>query len=211
MSIQLTFEETRVIGAMVEKEKTTPDQYPLSVNALMNACNQKSNREPVVSFDEMQVQAVLDGLRDKRLVMEESGHGSRVVKYKHRFANTEFGELQLNEQELAIITVMFLRGPQTPGELRSRTNRLCSFKDVNEVEHTLQQLISRDDGPFVVKLPREAGKRESRYAHLFCGEVDMSAMSPSSSDADVSVQTDRLQALEERVAELERRLAELEA
>ena len=224
MMIQLTFEETRVIGAMVEKEKTTPDQYPLSVNALMNACNQKSNREPVVSLDESQVQTVLDALREKRLVMEEGGYGSRVPKYKHRFANTEFGELKLSDQELAVITVMFLRGPQTPGELRSRTNRLCVFKDVHEVEQLLEQLIERDDGPFVLKLPREPGKRESRYAHLFSGELDVESMPASVVQASGAVsstvsgalsgitgQGDSLQALEERVTELEQRLAELEA
>lgn len=212
MITQLSFEETRVVGVMVEKEKTTPEQYPLSLNALMNGCNQKSNREPVVNFDESQVQAVLDGLREKRLVMEEGGYGSRVPKYKHRFANTEFGELKLNEQELAVVIVMFLRGPQTPGELRTRTNRLCTFKDVHEVEELLEHMINRDDGPFVVKLPREPGKRENRYAHLFSGEPDLTSIPVVPAAAATSgVQKDRLQALEERVEELEQRLAQLEA
>lgn len=211
MITQLSFEETRVIAVMVEKEKTTPDQYPLSLNALMNGCNQKSNREPVVDFDEPQVQTVLDGLREKRLVMEEGGYGSRVPKYKHRFANTEFGELKLNDQELAVITVMFLRGPQTPGELRTRTNRLCTFKDVHEVEQLLEQLISRDDGPFVAKLPREPGKRENRYVHLFSGEPDLASMPVTVAAGTGGAQKDRLLALEERVGELEQRLAQLEA
>ncbi|MDH5216969.1 MAG: DUF480 domain-containing protein [Gammaproteobacteria bacterium] len=211
MITQLSFEETRVIGVMVEKEKTTPDQYPLSLNALMNGCNQKSNREPVVNFDESRVQAVLDGLREKRLVMEEGGYGSRVPKYKHRFANTEFGELKLNEQELAVIAVMFLRGPQTPGELRTRTNRLCTFKDVQEVEVLLEQLINRDDGPFVVKLPREPGKRESRYAHLFSGEPDLASMPVAVASGTGGAQKDRVLALEERIEALEQRLAQLEA
>jgi uncharacterized protein YceH (UPF0502 family) len=211
--IQLSFEETRVIGALIEKEKTTPEQYPLSLNALTNACNQKSNREPVVTFEESQVQSTLDSLRSKRLVMEESGYGSRVPKFKHRFANTEFGELQFTEQELAVITVMFLRGPQTPGELRSRTNRLCSFQDVHEVEKVLDQLAIRDDGPFVLKLPREPGKRESRYAHLFSGEVDLAQIpAPTESvSGSSSTGSGRLDELEQRVAQLERRLTELES
>ena len=203
----LSFEEARVIGVLIEKEKTTPDVYPMSLNGLTTACNQKSNREPVVNFSETQVQQILDGLIARRLVLEESGRGSRVIKYKHRFANTEFGELKLNEQELAIIAVMFLRGPQTPGELRSRTNRLCSFSDVHETEQVLKQLMSRDDGPFVAMLPREPGKRENRYAHLFSGELDMSKFVAGNNNSESSGQVDRLQALEERVAILERRLA----
>ena len=207
---QLSFEETRVIGALIEKEITTSDQYPLSLNALTNACNQKSNREPVVNFDESQVQQILDGLHKKRLIMEQTGYGSRVPKYKHRFANTEFSELQLSDQELAIITVMLLRGPQTPGELRSRTNRLCSFNDVHEVERVLETLANRSDGPYVVKLPREAGKRESRFAHLFSGDVDVTPSTVADKEPQRVTDNERINMLEARIEALEQRLAALE-
>ncbi len=166
MDMDLSLIETRVIGCLLEKEITTPEQYPLSLNALTNACNQKSNREPVLNLDETEVQEALDNLRSMRLISEE--RGSRVVKIKHRFCNTEFGSLQVTEQEKAIICVLFLRGAQTPGEIRSRTGRLTKFTDVKSVEIILQQMADRN---MLVQLPREAGKRESRCAHLFSGEV----------------------------------------
>ncbi|MDH5547765.1 MAG: DUF480 domain-containing protein [Gammaproteobacteria bacterium] len=206
----LSFEEARVIGVLIEKEKTTPDVYPMSLNGLTTACNQKSNREPVVNFSETQVQQILDGLIARRLVLEESGRGSRVIKYKHRFANSEFGELRLSDQELGILTVMFLRGPQTPGELRSRTNRLCTFSDVSQVEQVLNQLIRRDDGPFVMRMEREPGRRESRYAHLFSGDkIAPSKNTYASVDHEMNLE-ERVFALEQRLAELEDRLAALE-
>lgn len=166
MDISLSLNETRVIGCLLEKESTTPDQYPLSLNALTNACNQKSNREPVLSLAESEVRGILDALLKERLVSEDTG--ARVSKYRHRFCNTEFGNLQLTDQERGIVCILFLRGAQTPGELRSRTSRLAEFADVREVEAVLQQMMARG---LVVQLPREAGKRESRYAHLFSGEV----------------------------------------
>lgn len=162
--------EIRVIGCLIEKAVTTPDQYPLSLNSLTLACNQKSNREPVLELLEAQVQATLEDLAKKHLVSQVSAMGSRVVKYQHRFCNTQFSELQLKEQELAIMCVLFLRGWQTPGELRTRTARLCEFDDVLQVEKVLHQLLIRGE-PLVAKLPREPGKRESRYAHLFSGEI----------------------------------------
>jgi uncharacterized protein YceH (UPF0502 family) len=170
MNIELSPVEARVIGCLIEKEITTPDQYPLSVNALMNACNQKTNRDPVMELSEGAVQTALDGLLKKYLVSDKSaGYGGRVTKYKHRFCNTEFGSLKFSKQELGIICVLLLRGPQTPGELRSRTNRLCEFADTDEVETALQALMSREDGPFVARLSRAPGARESRYTHLFSG------------------------------------------
>lgn len=172
MDIELTEDEARVIGCLLEKELTTPDQYPLSLNGLMTACNQKSSREPVMSMSESEVQTVVDGLLKCHLMAEASG--SRVTKYKHRFCNTEFGALKLNPPSLAVLIVMLLRGPQMPGELRSRTNRLYQFTDVNEVERILEALIARDE-PLVVKLPREAGRRDNHYGHLFCGEIVRSA------------------------------------
>ncbi len=171
MRIQLTDLEARVIGVLIEKSITTPDQYPLSLNALRNGCNQKSNREPVLDLAEAEVQSVLDGLAKKHLVMEKSGFGSRVPKFQHRFCNSEFGSLKFTDQELALVCVLLLRGPQTAGELRSRTHRMCSFSDAAEVESTLKVLGQREDGPFVTLLAREPGKREPRYAQLFCGPV----------------------------------------
>lgn len=172
MNIEFTPNEARVIGCLIEKEVTTPDQYPLSLNALTNACNQKTNRDPVLELSEAEVQQAVDSLMKKYMVSDKSaGYGGRVTKYKHRFCNTEFGSLKFNKQELGVICVMLLRGPQTPGELRSRTNRLCEFADAQAVEDTLRNLISREDGPFIARLPRAPGARESRYAHLFSGEV----------------------------------------
>lgn len=219
MDMDLTLNQSRVIGCLIEKAITTPDQYPLSLNALTLACNQKSNREPVMALSENAVQDLIEQLAGKRLVSEESGFGSRVVKYKHRFCNTEFGELQLHSQELAIITVMLLRGPQTPGELRSRTNRLCRFTDVHEVEKVLQQLSERSDGPFVAQLPREPGKRESRYCHLFSGEVEdaVSFTAGNRSEhgnretevAQVAAENERLERLELEVADLRQQVVTL--
>ncbi len=134
MNPELTLHETRVIGCLIEKEITTPEQYPLSLNALTNACNQKSNRDPVLDLDEATVQQLVDQLTKKRLVSEQSGYGNRVPKFQHLFCNTNFGTLKFSPQELAIVCELFLRGPQTPGELRSRASRLCRFGDVTEVE-----------------------------------------------------------------------------
>ena len=173
MNINLTLNETRIIGSLIEKEITTPDQYPLSLNALTNACNQKSNRDPVLKLEQSTVQEILDQLNKKYFVSGKTGYGSRVEKYKHRFCNVGFGALEFTQQEQGIICVMFLRGPQTPGELRTHTQRLCQFDDMQEVEATLEALMQRNDGPYVVKLPREPGKRESRYAHCFSGEVEI--------------------------------------
>jgi len=171
VKIELDFNETRVLGVMFEKESTTPDQYPLSLNALMLGCNQKSNRDPVVAFDESEVQAIVDALVKKHFIIESTGAGSRVPKYQHRFANTEFSALQLSKQELALLCVLFLRGAQTPGELRTRTARLAGFADVQEVEMALLVLMTHSDQAFVAKLPREPGRRESRFMHLLSEEA----------------------------------------
>jgi len=171
MNILLNASEARVIGCLIEKALTTPDQYPLSINALTNACNQKSNRDPLFNLQERDVQATVDGLLAKHLVLERSGFGSRVPKYQHRFCNTGFGTLEFNPLETAILCELLLRGPQTPGELRGRVGRMADNADVNLVETALEQLSQRDDGPFVVRLAREPGRRDSRYAHLFSGPV----------------------------------------
>ncbi|MDB6086842.1 MAG: hypothetical protein JWN43_4723 [Gammaproteobacteria bacterium] len=212
MNIEFSATEARVIGCLIEKEITTPDQYPLSLNALTNACNQKTNRDPVLELTEATVQQTVDVLMRKHMVSDKSaGYGGRVTKYKHRFCNTEFGSLKFSKQELGIICVLLLRGPQTPGELRSRTNRLCDFADSAEVESALQGLMQREDGPFIARLPRAAGARESRYAHLFSGNiesvaepVDPDPVAPGTS----STLSQRLALLEEKVADMQ---LELEA
>jgi uncharacterized protein YceH (UPF0502 family) len=178
MKIELTPVEARVIGCLIEKAITTPDQYPLSLNALVNACNQKSNRDPLLDLDERTVQATVDGLAKKHFVMEKSGFGSRVPKYQHRFCNTEFGTLKLDPLELATICELLLRGPQTPGELRTRAARMAPIGDVSEVEEALSRLAGRSDGPFVTRLARQPGRRDSQYAHLFTGPVVGSVTGP---------------------------------
>ena len=171
MKIELTPMEARVIGSLIEKQITTPDQYPLSLNALVNACNQKSNRDPMMDADEATVQRTLDGLAKKHFILERSGFGSRVPKYQHRFCNTEFGTLKFSPQELAIVCELLLRGAQTPGELRPRAGRMAPFTDAEQVEAVLEGLRTREDGPFVVRLARLPGRRDAQYAHLFSGPV----------------------------------------
>lgn len=217
MLIQLTPIQARLIGVLLEKEVTTPDQYPLSLNGLTLGCNQKSNREPVMNLSESEVQNVLDELKSKKLILEHTGSGSRVVKYKHRFCNTEFSDLKFSRQQLAIVCVMLLRGPQTPGELRTRTNRLAEFNNVDEVEATLNKLHDLNDEQLVVKLDREPGKRDSRYAHLFSGEEGLQVASQTQGNIDSIPDTsstspqivERLTQLEQQVAELTRQLLEL--
>ncbi|MEC7941849.1 MAG: YceH family protein [Pseudomonadota bacterium] len=212
MNIVLSPIEARIIGCLIEKEVTTPDHYPLTLNSLTTACNQKSNREPVLSLSESEVLDAVDGLIARRMVSDESSFNSRVNKYQHRFCNTEFGDLQFTEQQRAIICCMLLRGPQTPGELRTRTGRLANFTDVKEVEATLEKLATREAGALVVKLPREAGKRESRYQHLLSGEVDVEAFATASAGvAAPSASSEKLEELESEVASLRAEVAELKA
>jgi uncharacterized protein len=214
MNIEFSPNEARVIGSLIEKEITTPDQYPLSLNALTNACNQKTNREPVLELTESAVQQTVDALMKKYMVSDKSaGYGGRVTKYKHRFCNTEFGSLKFSKQELGILCVMLLRGPQTPGELRARTNRLCEFADAGEVEAALKSLMTREDGPFVARLARAAGARESRYAHLFSGRIEsveepVAQEAPPGAAALATTLAERVSRLEERVQQLQ---AEIDA
>lgn len=207
MNIEFSANEARVIGCLIEKEITTPDQYPLSLNALTNACNQKTNREPVLELRETDVQQSVDSLMKKYMVSDKSaGYGGRVTKYKHRFCNTEFGSLKFSAQELGIICVLLLRGPQTPGELRARTARLCEFADAAAVEAALQALLSRADGPFIARLPRAAGARESRYAHLFSGNIESVEEPAEAEEAAPGAPT-----LGQRVAQLEESVRQLRA
>jgi uncharacterized protein YceH (UPF0502 family) len=218
MLIQLTPKQARLIGVLLEKEVTTPDQYPLSLNGLTLGCNQKSNREPVINLAESEVQDILDELKDKKLIIEYTGAGSRVVKYKHRFCNTEFSDLKFSRQQLAIVCVMLLRGPQTPGELRTRTHRLAEFDNVEEVEATLNKLHDLNDEQLVLKLDREPGKRDARYAHLFSGKDGLKMVSKAIENTSNTYQesvpscpqaAERITVLEQQVAELTHQLAEL--
>ena len=207
MKYQLSATEARVIGCLLEKQVTTPEQYPLSVNAVTMACNQKTNREPVMNLGEHEVQDILDELVKRHYLRTVSGFGNRVTKYEQRFCNSEFGDLKLSAAEVAVITTLLLRGAQTPGELRTRASRMHEFTDMQEVEQTLDGLATREDGPYVVRLAREPGKRESRYMHLFSGEVDTSTvLADSAAPAAHDSLAARVEALEEEVAGLKQRL-----
>ncbi|NQZ22498.1 MAG: DUF480 domain-containing protein [Colwellia sp.] len=206
--ITLSAEQCRVIGVMLEKETTTPEQYPLSLNGITIGCNQKSNREPVTSFSESEVQNLIDELVEMNQLMVDNKASVRVNKYFHRFCNTEFGNLKFTPQQRAIICVLFLRGPQTPGELRTRTNRLADFSDVNEVEATLNQLQDLNGKTLVKKLAREPGKRDSRYVHLLANNsehdlADSSTIQTNDAPAETQPQ------LSQRVSELEKQVATL--
>lgn len=209
MKYELTATEARVIGCLLEKQVTTPEQYPLSVNGVVTACNQKTNREPVMNLSESDVQDQLDNLVKRHFLRTVSGFGNRVTKYEQRFCNSEFGNLKLSAGEVALITTLLLRGAQTPGELRSRASRMYEFSDMAEVESTLEKLATREDGPYVVRLAREPGKRESRYMHLFCGDVDEAMAAADELPAASGDLQARVDALETDVAELKQRLDSL--
>ncbi|HTP68835.1 MAG TPA: YceH family protein [Dongiaceae bacterium] len=207
MSLQLTETEVRVLGALVEKEITTPEYYPLSLNALVNACNQKSNREPAMNLDEDSVRKALRSLTDQYMVRSASGD-SRVVKYEHRL-----NELyNFHRHEIAVLCVLMLRGPQTPGELRTRTERMYTFEDLDAVHSALNLLMRRE--PALAKvLPRQPGTKESRFMHLLSGDVAApSTEEPQTrvaNDAVATGQTERLTQLESDVSELRRELETL--
>ena len=196
MDVQLDPAEIRVLGALMEKEIATPEYYPLSLNALINACNQKSNREPVVSYDEEMAETALDGLRNKGLSMRVSGRDSRVPKHEQRFTE----RFNLGRREAAILCVLMLRGPQTVGELRGRTDRLYTFDDLEGVESTLHKLAEME---FVKQLPRQVGYKEPRWAQLLGGDVEV--------DGATAPAVERGTPDRERIAALERDLAELRA
>jgi uncharacterized protein YceH (UPF0502 family) len=211
MKIRLSATEARIIGALIEKQITTPDQYPLSLNALVNACNQKSNREPLMQLDEGTVKSAVDGLERRHLVMQRSGYGSRVQKYQQIFCNTEFGSLKFTPQETGIVCELLLRGPQTPGELRGRVPRFAELPDPHAMEALLEGLASRTE-PVVVQLAREPGRRDSRWAQLFeelPESVAVAGDEPVSAGATPAGPT-RSELLA-RVAELESEVAALRA
>ena len=200
--------EVRVLGSLIEKQITTPEYYPLTLNALTNACNQISNRDPVVSFDEKTVLRALESLREKQLVWMVTGSG-RVPKYEHRLTEA----LSLAEQEVAVLCVLMLRGPQTPGEIRGRTGRLYEFQELSEVDLTLEALMSAQPQPLVVKLPRQAGMKESRHAHLLSGEVRVEEQEPAprleAAALEVRAENERIARLEESFESLRQELGEL--
>jgi uncharacterized protein YceH (UPF0502 family) len=206
--ITLTPEQCRIIGVMLEKETTTPEQYPLSLNAIVTGCNQKSSREPVMSLSESDVQNIVDELVQMNQIMVDQKASTRVNKYFHRFCDTEFGNLKFTSQQKALICVLFLRGPQTPGELRTRTNRLADFVDVSEVETALQQLQDLNGQVLVRKLERESGRRDCRYVHLL-SEFDEASFTQSATTRQESVASEDTNQLTQRVSQLEQQVASL--
>ena len=207
---QLDKKEARVIGCLIEKSITTPDQYPLTLNALTNACNQKSSRDPVMSLSPGEVQHTIRALEAKHLVRTEENFKSRTEKYSQRFCNTRYSDLQLNAAEVAIVCLLLLRGPQTPGELRSRSGRLHTFGDNSDVVTALDGMLNREAGPLVVKLPRAPGRKDSEYMHLFSGPVDVEAhFAQASAAKPAATSRGGLAELTERVDRLEAELAEL--
>ena len=202
--VQMSPVEARILGALMEKENTTPDYYPLSLNALINACNQKSNREPVMELDENTVRDALEALRDKRLAGPTSSADSRVTKYEHRMQEV----FNFTRGESALICVLLLRGPQTPGELRGRTERVHRFDELGDVQSTLQRLMQRTPA-LVAMLPRQPGTKEARYTHLFSGSVESVAVTSFSNvSANDSGLEEEVRVLRGEVEELKRQFAE---
>lgn len=207
--LELSANEARVIGCLIEKSVVTPDQYPLTLNALTNACNQKSARDPVMSLDQGVVQRTVRDLEQKNLVRSDENFKSRTEKYLQRFCNSRYSDYQFDAAQLAIICLLLLRGPQTPGELRSRSGRLHSFADNSDVTESLAGLANWDGGPLVLQLPRTPGRKDSEYTHLFCGPVDVDAHLEKTRDAVASRAPRQSGELEQRVAQLESELADL--
>ena len=207
-AIRITAAEARVLGALLEKEVTTPDYYPLSLNALGNACNQRSNREPVMSLDEDDLRQALNGLERKQLAGRARSSDGRVTKYEHLMGEA----FNLSRAETALLCVLLLRGPQTPGELRGRTERMHRFEEISDVIAGMQKLIDREP-PLAALLPRQPGTKESRYAHLLCGPVESIAMAPESGsrepEAENTPHAERITQLEAAVEELRREIAGL--
>ena len=205
--------EARVIGSLIEKSIVTPELYPMTLNALTNACNQKSAREPVMSLTQGEVQHTIRALETKHLVRTEENFKSRAEKYTQRFCGTRYSDLQFDAAQTALVCLLLLRGAQTPGELRARSGRLHNFADNGEVVAALESLIGHDAGPLVTKLPRTPGRKDSEYMHLFSGPIDFDAYSDQVRAAKpaASSRADDLADLAERVAALEAEVAELKA
>lgn len=200
----LTEIEVRVLGSLIEKDITTPEYYPLSMNALVNACNQKSNRDPVLHVDEEAVRDALEGLQQHRMAGPARGADSRVTKYEQRLQEV----FNFTRPEIAVLCVLLLRGPQTPGELRGRAERLHRFETLDDVQSALQKLMQREP-PLAKVLPRQPGTKESRYVHLFAGDVGETGAPSNPTLASASGNDDRIARLEEEVADLRRELGEV--
>lgn len=196
----LSSEEVRIIGSLIEKEYTTPEYYPLTINSLTNACNQKSSRNPVVAYDEIVVDTVIQKLRDKSLASKVTGPDIRVPKYRQIFTQ----KYDLTMPQTAVMCVLFLRGAQTIGEIKGRSYRIYEFKDLAETENVIEELMNIQNGPFVIKLPKESG-RENRYTHLFCGEPEQTEQAK---EPDIE---DRVALLEKEVSDLKEALNNLQA
>lgn len=211
MNQELTEKECRVIGCLMEKSVVTPDQYPLTLNALTNACNQKSSRNPVMALTQGDVQHTIRGLETRHLVHIEENFKRGVEKYSHRFCNTRFSELQLDAAGFSIICLLLLRGPQTPGEIRANSGRLHSFADNDAVVAALTGLVEREEGAVIIKLPRTPGRKDSEYMHLFAGEVDLDAYAEENKATRAADSKPRtgVAELEQRVSQLEQEVAEL--
>lgn len=214
---ELNAVEARIVGCLIEKSIVTPDQYPLTLNALVNACNQKSSREPVMHLKPGEVQQAIRQLEARHLVRIDENFRSRVEKYTQRFCNTRYSNIQFDAAELAVVCLLLLRGAQTPGELRARSGRLHEFADNDAVVVALNHLVEREDGPMVVKLPRTPGRKDSEYMHLFSGAVDVDhhvaesiASRPAAGETRVTVAelAERITRLEEEFAALKKKLGE---
>ncbi|MBI1424271.1 MAG: DUF480 domain-containing protein [Gammaproteobacteria bacterium] len=208
---QFTATEARIIGCLMEKSVITPDAYPLTLNALTNACNQKSSREPVMSLTQGEVQHAVRDLQARKLVRIEENFKSGVEKYTQRFCNGRLDEFQFDSAQFAIVCLLLLRGPQTPGELRAHSGRLHTFADNEAVVAALDGLMEREGPALVVKLPRTAGRKDSEYMHLFCGPIDIDSYAAQAAESVPSEAPAKggVSDLEARVSRLEAELAEL--
>jgi uncharacterized protein YceH (UPF0502 family) len=211
MPLDLTANEARVVGCLIEKSVVTPDQYPMTLNALTNACNQKSSRNPVMSLQQGEVQHTMRELETKTLVRADENFKSRVEKYSQRFCNTRFSDYQFDPPQLAIVCLLLLRGPQTPGELKARSTRLHTFENNADVVEALNNLLQWESGPLLVKLPRTPGRKDAEFMHLFSGPIDVEAHVEQAQAERFSFSSGRssLSDLEQRVASLEVEVAEI--
>jgi uncharacterized protein YceH (UPF0502 family) len=210
VNVTLTPIEVRVLGCLIEKEATTPDVYPLTLNSLLLACNQKSSREPVMDLVSADLVPALDGLIDKTLVSTWKAGHNRMAKYQHKLRERISETFNFSLPELAVLGVLFLRGPQTVGETRSRCSRIHEFESLEAIADVLKALEENPDGPYVTMLPRQERRKESRYAHLFCGEPDESCLPGTGPERTTSGGNTRVEALEGEVRELKAALKALE-
>jgi uncharacterized protein len=202
--INLTEEEVRVVGVLIEKERATPEYYPMTINSITNACNQKSGRDPVVNYSQEEVEEVIESLREKKMVMRQTGGEHRVPKFRQTF--TEL--LKLSDAETGAMAVLMLRGPQTFGEIRNRVGRIYNFESLQQVEETINSLVDREE-PVVAKLPRQPGTKEYRYTHLLSGAPEINIQQQASDSSSSPVEIDRITSLENELLQLKTEMEEL--